>query len=181
MLCLVIIGMIIPLWVEMGEMEVVMDSDGQSSFFSQPLLWWWMTKGEKRRIKAWSRKQRGRRESLSSEWNVCLCQTGQTGPWDRSDRSVFYNSETVIISISLVCGLEYICVVCIMCVIDLFMLSKWYCASVTQIVWCIVFLAGCLGQTGLTGLWDRSDRSAPDRVTFLSFWWTELSCHMHHV
>ena len=69
----------------------------------------------------------------------------------------------------------------LMCVIDLFMLSKWYCASVTQIVWCIVFLAGCLGQTGLTSLFDRSDRSAPDRATFFSLWWTELSCHMHHV
>ena len=34
MLCLATTGMIIPLWVEMEEMAVVMDSDGQPSFFS---------------------------------------------------------------------------------------------------------------------------------------------------
>ena len=52
MLCLATTGMIILPWVKMEEMAVVMDSGGQPSFFSQPLLWCWMTKGEKNWIKA---------------------------------------------------------------------------------------------------------------------------------
>ena len=52
------------------------------------------------------------------------------------------------------------------------MLSKKICDSVLQLIDVLWFLAGCLGQTGLTGLWYRSDRSASDRVMIPS--WVEV-------
>ena len=148
-----------------------MDSDGQPCFFSQLLLWWWTTKGEKNRLKL----EEWRGSIFFRVWAFYFCQTGLTGLYF----CIFENYNNFVLY--LVCGLEYICVVCIMCVIDLFMLSKWYCASVTQIVWCIVFLAGCLGQTGLTGLCDWSDQLALDRAMVSSLSWGDLFCHMHHV